>query len=572
MTATASEQWSAHERPWHLSDALIPGPPQPIVGAPEASGVERKVPAVVAARIPPHAPPLAPLWFRILTGKSLAWRLRRGRNRIRRARRRAARRMSHWIRLHPEVRRAAATGTLHQLATDAIRRRSGAGVAGTRRYLRSVDVAATLSMSVPRGSPLIEQVDVRGLAAPSDRELVITRTEAGLLDVRGPIGHVGAVLDPVDVRWWNPSTFQQNPLTNTILDLHTVARDGASPRQRLDVARRARAVACGPDPRLAKVDRARLIVQLACAGVPLVGSLTEADIELIGADLAAVITGAGEDCSLDDRRRELHSLRVRRAALAQHSPRGWWTTVGSLGNIEVGTEPSVSVLLRSNRPDDLIEAARSVARQTGVEVQLIVGLHEAHMTAALEGRLRDVYPWDLIVRRFDEDLTLAAVLNELTAAADGDLVSTWDDADWYESRHLADLVDALEYSGAGMVGKAAEFVFLEALDLMVRRVATGSERWSTEVEGGTLMLTRAELVETGWIGAPFRVERRLIEVVSDRGLGIYRCHGFGYVRRHRSPGTNTTHRRAPSAECLIRQASDQRPGLDLNFAGFEVGS
>lgn len=571
MTVAASDQRSAQERPWHLSDALIPTTPQPIDDALAGSRDERNKPSVVMApRAAPDAQPSAPLWVRILTGKSLTWRLRRVRNRIRLARRGAARRMSRWIRLHPEIRRAATTGTLHQLATDAIRRRSGVGVAGMRRYRPSVEVAGTLSVSVHRRSPLIEQVDVRSVVGSTDRTLVVTRAGPGLLDIRGPIGDLGAVLEPVDVWCWNPATFQHNPPTNAILALHGVVQDGESQRQRLDVAQRARAVVCDPDSRLTGIDRSRLIVQLACAGVPLVGVLEEADIKMIGGDLAAAINSAGVECYLDNRQRELHSLQLRRLARARHSPRGWWTTVGSLSSIGVRTEPSVSVLLPSDRPDDVIDAARSVTRQAGVDVQLAVGLHGAHMPAGLEGQLREVFPGELIVRRFDEDLTLGAVLNELTAAADGDLVSTWDDAAWYDSRHLADLVDALEYSGAGLVGKAAEFVFLETLDLTVRRLETGGERWSNAIEGGTPMLTRAELVETGWAEESCQVGRHLIEML--HGRGIYRCHGFGYVRRHSSPDTSATHNGAASDASLIRQASDQRPGLDLHFAGFEVDS
>ncbi|MGA9275385.1 hypothetical protein, partial [Ilumatobacter sp.] len=109
MTDTATDQRSGQERRWHLSDALIGATPQPIVVKPEVSeGESKKRAVIVAAEEDPRASPSAPLWVRLLTGKSLAWRLRRGRNRVRRARRGVARRMSRWIRLHPEIRRAAA--------------------------------------------------------------------------------------------------------------------------------------------------------------------------------------------------------------------------------------------------------------------------------------------------------------------------------------------------------------------------------------------------------------------------------------------------------------------------------
>jgi hypothetical protein len=397
--------------------------------------------------------------------------------------------------------------------------------------------------------------------AAADGLLRVTRPGEGFVDV----------LAPVDLGHWNPSMFQWIPSSETTISLQSVLEAGASPGRRLAAAHRARAVVCDPVPSLSSPTRARLIVELACGGVPLVGELTAADRELVGAGLANAISAAGASDVADNLRRERHSLRVRREALAQHSPRGWWCTVGSQLAIDIRSRPTVSVLLPSNRPDDVVAAASSVDGQEGVEVELVVGLHGSHMPVDLEARIREVFPGELVVCRCDDDLNLGQVMNVLTEAATGELVSKWDDDDWYESQHLADLVRALEYSGAGLVGKAAEFVYLETLDLTVRRFAAGSERWSTTIAGGTLLLTRAELVETGWAEVPRQVDRRLIDELQTRGRRIYRSHGFGYVLRRRSADM-TGHTWAAGDDYFLRQAIDQRSGLDLDFAGFEAHS
>ena len=144
----------------------------------------------------------------------------------------------------------------------------------------------------------------------------------------------------------------------------------------------------------------------------------------------------------------------------------------------------------------------------------------------------------------------------------------WDDDDWYASDHLRDLVDALRYSGAGMVGKAAEFVHLTSLGITMRRFAHAAETMSTTVAGGTLML-RTETLRGigGWPAGPKRVDRLLIEALAERGMPTYRTHGSGYLlRRDSHPGSHTWQ---VEDDYFLRQSVDQRPGLDLAFAGVD---
>ena len=53
--------------------------------------------------------------------------------------------------------------------------------------------------------------------------------------------------------------------------------------------------------------------------------------------------------------------------------------------------------------------------------------------------------------------------------AQGTLLAKVDDDDTYGTEHIWDLVLARHYSGATLVGKGTEFVYLETLDTTVRR-------------------------------------------------------------------------------------------------------
>lgn len=513
-----------------------------------------------------QAPELPPLWLRIITGKSIGWRIRWVRNRMRWMRRRRARRWLQWLALHPEIRRAAHRGRLRDLVVllaGSIRQES---VGAVVLHRSTVDVSARV---VTCGGPDTALVTHVTLSEPEQTDAVLSlSSDASLVTVQGNDWKRTTILAPVDLSVWSPVGFPIRPSTGRV----TLRRllDGGDERiirRRLLVARRARAVVCEPRASASPEVVASWIVRLAASGTPLIGELSDPVLELLGPEFGGLICGSDSSRVRNDDDRELYSVQLRRCAVSNFSPRGRWRQIGQHSASEVVTTPRVSVLLASNRQVDVVSAARQVAAQRGVDVQLVVGLHGDHMPETLADELAAVFTGDLVVRRLPEDLNLGQVLNALTAEADRPLVSKWDDDDWYDVDHLADLVLAMEYSGAGLVGKAAEFVRLESIDITLRRFSQGAERYSTTIAGGTLMTTRANLQRVGWADAPKQVDRRLIEALQGLGLKIYRTHGYGYVLRRQSSELGD-HTWKVGDEYFLRQADAQRRGLDLDFAGF----
>lgn len=228
-------------------------------------------------------------------------------------------------------------------------------------------------------------------------------------------------------------------------------------------------------------------------------------------------------------------------------------------------EPAVSVLLATRRPDMLDHALAQLGTQRGVELQLVVGLHGDDWPASTEPTIVERWPGAAVVLRPGADLTLGAVLTNLLGRADADLVTKWDDDDWYGPHHVADLVAAHRASAATLVGKAAEFVWLEATDTTVRRPANGARTFSGNIAGGTMLAARSDLLRLGGFpDVPRFVDRHLIAGVRRAGGTVYRTHGFEYVLRRSAAGGHTWW--ADDAY-FAADAVERRPGLDLGFAG-----
>lgn len=227
--------------------------------------------------------------------------------------------------------------------------------------------------------------------------------------------------------------------------------------------------------------------------------------------------------------------------------------------------PSLSVILATSRPEQALHAAEQLGRQRNVSFQLVVGLHGPEWAKADLALFSSVAN-DVVVRQMTSAATLGQVLGELTNVADGTTLTKWDDDDYYGPHHLEDLQSALLYSGADLVGRGADFVFLESTNTTIRRPGR-AEAFDRLIAGGTLLMARDRLAEVGGWGTLSRhVDLDLIDRVHRHGGWSYRTHPFGYLLTRRAGGGHTW--TAPDTY-FESVAVDSRPGLALEYAGIE---
>ncbi|MFI9841316.1 glycosyltransferase family 2 protein [Nonomuraea sp. NPDC051941] len=268
------------------------------------------------------------------------------------------------------------------------------------------------------------------------------------------------------------------------------------------------------------------LLRLAAAGVPLTADRAA---PWVPGDLAALLTDRdwlghaadGTARSLADLRREEHSVRLRRLGHRVSRP---------------SVSPSVSIVMSSKRPGMVGTALAQMGRQRDVEVEVLLGLHGVGFEEVREA----VESCSLPVKWIEvpQDVPFGEALNRLAALARGDYLVKWDDDDWYGPRHLGDLLMALAYSGADVVGTTAEFFYLEPLRATVRRTtfASGaaypSEVWADHVAGGTILISRAKFQEIGGFPRLSRaVDLEFLKAAQKAGARVYRTHGLGYVLR-----------------------------------------
>jgi hypothetical protein len=263
----------------------------------------------------------------------------------------------------------------------------------------------------------------------------------------------------------------------------------------------------------------------------------------------------------DDLGWQLASVRARREALRTHSPAA-----------ALDAWPTVSVVLVTHRDRFLSHALAQIARLDYPSLQVVIGLHGVDLddreVAGLIERVGlgsgpgsspgSAGRREVVVHRIDRDVPFGRAMQAACDRADGMLITKVDDDDHYAPEHVWDLVLARMYSGAQLVGKALDWIHVEADDVTAFRPAYPAESYATFVAGGTMLISKADLLEAGgWRPVPKSIDRALIEQVKRIGGLVYRTHGLGYVYvRH-----GDAHTAIVSDEHFLTENVGQWPGL-----------
>ena len=305
--------------------------------------------------------------------------------------------------------------------------------------------------------------------------------------------------------------------------------------------------------------RANQLVRWSAAGIPVVAFDVESLRGLISAPMVAALSLPEVERLADPTYRERISVEQRRAAHRDHSRSAALRRLFVATGRGVGP-PSVTIVLATNRPDYLAHAFAQIQPQNYPDLETIVVFHGELGTAAAD--LAESVAERLL--RADASMPFGEVLNMATRAATGQYVAKMDDDDWYGPNHILDLVLAREYSGADLIGKGAEFVYLASSDQTIRRFVGGAENNGRTLAGGCLLIKRDDLIENGgWRPISRSIDQALIEDVIRNGGSVYRTHGFEYVlNRHGEGHTWASHDRY-----FLDQADETWPGRNLEVAG-----
>lgn len=283
------------------------------------------------------------------------------------------------------------------------------------------------------------------------------------------------------------------------------------------------------------------VLEAAAAHTPVV--LDEATAGLVPEDLRASLTVAADPTELRHDvaarlwQRELaerEGLVAARAVRAGHTFRHRAQEIARRAGAAQGPpDRSVSVIVPTNRPHELDNIIANVARQAENEhgrVQLVLVLHGLDVDQAeLHARLEEAGVRHREIVRADPSLTLGACMNLGLDAADGRFVAKVDDDNHYGRHYLTDLLDAFDYSGAGIVGKWAHYIWLRSSGAVLLRNRFAEYRHDRLVQGGAMVLDREVVRELRFGDLPRAVDTDILGRAREAGVPVFSADRFNFV-------------------------------------------
>lgn len=340
---------------------------------------------------------------------------------------------------------------------------------------------------------------------------------------RGPAGRLSLTARGGEHRWEITRTGDGTPVVAGRLGEPLTERQCA-------VLAQLSVVACEPDRAPRPEVWSQVVVQLAMSGVVLAAPRTPGGLS---GELAGLLASPLPARDADPLDWEVRSVQQRRLALRHHG--------AGLGRI--GRPPAVSAVLVTKRPQLAAGAVAALAAQTYPDLEIVLGVHGGSPPPDLPAGDRP-----LQVVPVPAAQNLGEALAVASARASGTLITKVDDDDRYGPEHIWDLVLAWRYAGATVVGRGAEFVYLEPKGITVRR-RMAAETDTDTVAGGTLTLPRDALAGTGgWPAVPRSVDRALLDQVLAAGGTVYRTHPIGFIYTRHGDG----HTWDPGLEYFLR--------------------
>lgn len=168
-----------------------------------------------------------------------------------------------------------------------------------------------------------------------------------------------------------------------------------------------------------------------------------------------------------DEYRERLVHRAQREIGQHHTYRHRAEAVAAQAGLQLpGRLEDVSIILSTNRQELLPTVIENVLRQSRKPQELVIVTHgfsyQPHELQAVTDAGIAV-----TLEAAPSSASLGANLNLAVQRASGDVVMRMDDDDWYGAHYIEDMVNALRFSGAGLVGKAATYIYFEAMDQTV---------------------------------------------------------------------------------------------------------
>lgn len=342
----------------------------------------------------------------------------------------------------------------------------------------------------------------------------------------------------VDITKFNPVGWQRSPNKN-ILGFGAVPKEFGANSAPIDniLEHKNCKAAIVNETSFNKLDFLNLVYKLVSSGIPTLTfssrkTCLPKELPIINCSNASQLKIELE--RLEDKEyRERYSVKARRYIHLNYSQLNYFEWLLPELGLPIKDRPLISIVCSTMRPQSVKQLLVNIKEQNYDRKELLLILHGDNFNLAeIEKYVANInFPIKLIPRQkstiFGENLNLAIDQSR------GQYVTKMDDDDYYGPEHLNDLLAAFLYSGADIVGKWANWVYLKGYDQTISWSLDREESFGGHLPGATIFMERSLIDKVRFGRVPRAIDSELYNRLEMIGGRLYATHRYNFVRvRH----------------------------------------
>lgn len=223
--------------------------------------------------------------------------------------------------------------------------------------------------------------------------------------------------------------------------------------------------------------------------------------------------------------------------------------------------PTVSAMVSTNRPHQIDHVLTQVAQQQQVKVEILLLCHGFTPDyEKITGQCDALDIQNFQVLEAPQSWSLGKCLNKLVSEATGQVLAKIDDDDFYAPNYLLDQLNALRYSGAGLVGKECSYLYDAEMDVMIRRRPEQEHRFTKFVAGPTFVGYAEVFRAHPFADRSTGEDTQFLRDLTDNKVKIYAADRFNFLQMRNKTG----HTWSVSGQELLANGVVEVSGLHLD--------
>lgn len=216
------------------------------------------------------------------------------------------------------------------------------------------------------------------------------------------------------------------------------------------------------------------------------------------------------------------------------------TILVSIGVNTINTnDPGVSIITCTKRFDFISNIIENFNRQKYVKKELIIILNNNNINLCEAEQIAKQYE-NIRVFQLNEEISSGECLNFGIEQSKFEIISKFDDSDYYAPDYLVDIINAYSYTDAEIIGKCSYYIYFEDSKILAIKHPNKENMYTKFIKGSTLTFKKEIFNKVKFPNKSSNEDIQFLKNCINNSFKIYSTDRFNYVYiRHNCTNEHT---------------------------------